>query len=211
MNVIFLLYLLVPAAFLMGSIPFGLIYTKGSGVDLRSTGSRNIGATNVTRILGKNWGIFVFALDVLKGFLPLLIAKLNLLRSLNRQVKIKINTVVNRFNHDHNMSGFINSLGPDKWKIFKVLPIAEPESEISDMQFYDFLETHREYSNIMFPEDNDLMTGSYIMIDPLGRFFDNTCREGQKGYRYSKPITKVGAYNAFHETTVDMTKFMARY
>ena len=43
------LYLLIPVAFLMGSIPFGLIFTKSRGIDLISTGSKNIGATNVLR------------------------------------------------------------------------------------------------------------------------------------------------------------------
>ena len=75
MNVIFLLYLLVPAAFLMGSIPFGLIYTRGSGVDLRSTGSRNIGATNVLRSVGKVPAILTLLSDGLKGAAPVLICK----------------------------------------------------------------------------------------------------------------------------------------
>jgi radical S-adenosyl methionine domain-containing protein 2 len=140
-----------------------------------------------------------------------LITNLNLLRNLNSRVKIKINTVVNKYNHDQNISRFINRLAPDKWKIFKALPNIEPECEISDMQFYDFLDIHNKFSSIMFPEDNDLMTGSYIMIDPFGRFFDNTCRDGEKGYRYSEPITRVGAYNAFHEINVNMGKFMSRY
>lgn len=61
-------------AYLLGSIPFGLIITRAHGKDLRSIGSGNIGATNVSRALGKKWAYFCFFLDVLKGFVPVLAA-----------------------------------------------------------------------------------------------------------------------------------------
>ena len=75
MNTIMLLYMLVPAAYLIGSIPFGLIFTRGSGVDLRSTGSRNIGATNVLRSVGKVPAILTLLSDGLKGAIPVMICK----------------------------------------------------------------------------------------------------------------------------------------
>jgi len=75
MNTIMLLYMLVPAAYLIGSIPFGLIFTRGSGVDLRSTGSRNIGATNVLRSVGKIPAILTLLFDGLKGAIPVMICK----------------------------------------------------------------------------------------------------------------------------------------
>jgi len=59
--------------FLIGGIPFGLIAGKMRGVDLRKAGSGNIGATNAIRVLGKAWGFPVFALDVLKAFVPLVL------------------------------------------------------------------------------------------------------------------------------------------
>ena len=75
MNATILLYLLVPAAFLIGSIPFGLVFTRASGVDLRSTGSRNIGATNVLRSVGKMPAILTLLFDGLKGAVPVIICK----------------------------------------------------------------------------------------------------------------------------------------
>jgi len=57
--------------FLIGSIPFGYLVGRLKGVDLRKQGSGNIGATNVGRVLGKKCAALVFALDFLKGFLPL--------------------------------------------------------------------------------------------------------------------------------------------
>jgi acyl phosphate:glycerol-3-phosphate acyltransferase len=55
-------------AYLLGSIPFGYIVGRLKGVDVRQHGSGNIGATNVLRVLGKPWGIAVFAADAAKGF-----------------------------------------------------------------------------------------------------------------------------------------------
>ena len=67
--------LLIPAAYLLGSVPFGLIVGKSKGVDPRTAGSGNIGATNVGRLLGKRFFFMVFLLDLLKGMLPMLAAK----------------------------------------------------------------------------------------------------------------------------------------
>lgn len=63
-------------AFFCGSIPFGLIVVKllGQG-DVRSKGSGNIGATNVSRVAGKGAGIFVLLLDITKGLLPVILAR----------------------------------------------------------------------------------------------------------------------------------------
>ena len=66
---------LIPAAYVVGSVPFGLIVGKSKGVDPRTAGSGNIGATNVGRLLGKRFFFVVFLLDLLKGMLPMLAAK----------------------------------------------------------------------------------------------------------------------------------------
>jgi len=55
-------------AYLLGSIPFGFLVAKAKGIDIRSVGSGNIGATNAMRVLGKPAGIFVMVMDVAKGF-----------------------------------------------------------------------------------------------------------------------------------------------
>lgn len=61
-------------AFLMGSIPFGLVIARTQGIDIRQHGSGNIGATNVLRVMGKKYGIPCLILDALKGFIPVVIA-----------------------------------------------------------------------------------------------------------------------------------------
>lgn len=60
--------LIALGAFLLGSVPTGYLVARAKGVDIRKHGSGNIGATNVFRTLGKPLGIFVFAIDALKGF-----------------------------------------------------------------------------------------------------------------------------------------------
>jgi len=66
--------ILIIAAYLLGSVPFGQIIAKVHGKDLRTVGSGNIGATNLSRTLGKKWGYLCFLLDVAKGLIPTLAA-----------------------------------------------------------------------------------------------------------------------------------------
>lgn len=64
----------VAGAYLAGAIPFGFLVGKFHGVDVRTVGSFNIGATNVYRSVGKLAGLFTFACDFLKGFVPVMVA-----------------------------------------------------------------------------------------------------------------------------------------
>jgi acyl phosphate:glycerol-3-phosphate acyltransferase len=67
--------LLVVAAYLIGAVPWGLVLGKINGVDVRSHGSGGTGATNTLRLLGWKVAVSVFALDFLKGLLPVLAAR----------------------------------------------------------------------------------------------------------------------------------------
>jgi glycerol-3-phosphate acyltransferase PlsY len=69
-----LLIALIPAGYLLGSIPFGLLVGRANGIDPRTAGSKNIGATNVGRLLGKKFFFIVFALDLLKSLVPMAVA-----------------------------------------------------------------------------------------------------------------------------------------
>lgn len=60
----------IVGAYLIGAIPFGFLIGKMRGVDVRTVGSKNIGATNVYRTVGHKWGFLAFFCDFLKGFLP---------------------------------------------------------------------------------------------------------------------------------------------
>ncbi len=59
--------------FVIGGVPFGYLAGRVKGIDIRTMGSGNIGATNVFRVMGRKWGTLVFALDFMKAFVPLLL------------------------------------------------------------------------------------------------------------------------------------------
>ena len=69
----YILYLTIPAAFLIGSVPFGVLLTRSKGIDLRKTGSGNIGATNVLRSAGKVPALLTLIGDGAKGAVSVLI------------------------------------------------------------------------------------------------------------------------------------------
>lgn len=81
------LWLCPLVAFLLGSIPFGLLISKAKGIDIRAHGSGNIGATNVLRVIGKKYGITCLILDLLKGFIPVVLA-INLIQIEGRAVTL---------------------------------------------------------------------------------------------------------------------------
>ena len=69
-----LVAVIVLVAYLLGSIPFGLLVANSRGVDIRAQGSGNIGATNVWRVMGRQWGLLVFFGDAAKGWLAVVLA-----------------------------------------------------------------------------------------------------------------------------------------
>ena len=131
------------------------------------------------------------------------------IKKLNPNIDIKINTVVSNLNKNEDLSSFINKIEPVKWKIFKVLPIITKENNISQSDFSQFLDRHSEFDSIISSEDNDEMTDSYLMIDPVGKFFQNS--NTTKGYVYSRPIIEIGIHQAFSEIEFDPEKFYERY
>lgn len=76
-------------AFLLGSIPFGLMIARTKGIDIREHGSGNIGATNVLRVMGKKYGIPCLILDALKGFIPVALAT-SLIQIAGRHAQVQL-------------------------------------------------------------------------------------------------------------------------
>ncbi|MFQ3574168.1 MAG: glycerol-3-phosphate 1-O-acyltransferase PlsY [Thermodesulfovibrionales bacterium] len=63
-------------SFLIGSIPTGLLIARSKGIDLRKVGSKNIGATNVLRTVGKKEALITLVGDISKGILPVVLSQL---------------------------------------------------------------------------------------------------------------------------------------
>lgn len=76
-NSVLQLFAVLILAYIIGSIPTGYLIVKAkTGQDIRTIGSGSTGATNVKRVLGKNWFFIVMFLDAIKGALPVVLAKL---------------------------------------------------------------------------------------------------------------------------------------
>lgn len=119
-----------------------------------------------------------------------------------RGIRIKLNTVVTAWSWTEDMTDLVRTIRPERWKVFRVLPIAGQNDgrveplQITSEQFRAYVERHAHLGAEGFPpiaEDNEDMTGSYVMIDPMGRFFDNV--EGR--LVYGPPILERGVEQAF--------------
>ncbi|MEZ4300958.1 MAG: viperin family antiviral radical SAM protein [Polyangiaceae bacterium] len=132
-----------------------------------------------------------------------------------RGMRLKVNTVVTRGNAGEDMRELLEELAPERWKIFQALPVEGQndarfgELSCTEDAFRQFIERHaplRERGIAVVPEDNHLMRGSYAMVDPAGRFYDNV--DGP--HRYSRPILRVGVEAAWGDVAFSMERFDER-
>lgn len=130
-------------------------------------------------------------------------------RTLNPELNIKLNTVVNALNADEDMGKTLDAFRPDRWKVFRMLPVVTGDLAVSSEAFEAFVARHARFKDVMCVEDNDVMSESYLMLDPLGRFFQNT--RGQQGYDYSEAVDVVGARRAFTDWRFAVGSFASRY
>jgi radical S-adenosyl methionine domain-containing protein 2 len=140
-----------------------------------------------------------------------LVSNLAATRQRNPGLRIKLNTVVNKLNHCEDLSDLVQSLAPDKWKVFRMLPVVNHHLAVSNEQFSAFIARHHAFNRTLCAEDNEDMRESYLMIDPHGRFFQNSRLTTGQGYAYSQPILEVGAALAFAQMNFDHERFSARY
>lgn len=127
---------------------------------------------------------------------------------------LKINTVVSVSNYIENMTDFINTIKPDRWKILQMLAIEGQndifayEFKISEIQFENYCRNNEindsEIKVVL--EKNEDIRGSYVMINPSGQLFDNL----QNKHSYSEPILKVGIQKAFNQINTQYNKFILR-
>jgi radical S-adenosyl methionine domain-containing protein 2 len=142
-----------------------------------------------------------------------------LLESELKQSLIRLNPEITKnqdlageVNYKDNLTESIKYAKPERWKVLQVLPIVGQndtnidEFKITTSQFNHFLETHQQVKNNMIPESNTAIKGSYVMVDPAGRFFDNA----QGTHNYSKPILEIGVAEAIKAMDYDLDKFLKR-
>lgn len=131
------------------------------------------------------------------------------------RMRLKVNTVVTALNLGEDMSSLITAIRPERWKILQVLPIeGQNDGKVEPLlctpgDFEAFVERHRglEAKSItLVPEDNYAVRGTYAMVDPAGRFFDDAAGR----HRYSEPILRVGLDRAFGQVAFSMDGFLRR-
>lgn len=131
-----------------------------------------------------------------------------------RGIRLKVNTVVTARNAHEDLTDLLAELRPERWKIFQMLPVAGQNDHAADLlvpdeAFEAFVTRHEAVAALgveVVPEPNHLMRGSYAMVDPAGRFFDNATG----GHRYSRPILAVGVETALADVALDPGRFEAR-
>lgn len=130
-------------------------------------------------------------------------------------LRTKLNTVVTSLNWQEDMSAFVRRVRPARWKVFQVLPVVGQNDArvvpllISADQLRAFAARHvglRAEGLAPVVEDNEAMTGSYVMVDPAGRFFNNSTGR----YVYSEPILRVGVAAALAQVGWDADAFVRR-
>lgn len=131
------------------------------------------------------------------------------LRKVNSSITVKVNTVVNSLNYQESFYTLMNELKPDKWKVFQVLPVLNSNLLVTDEQFSAFVKQHAKLKGVMVVEDNDAMTNSYLMINPQGRFYQNSQTEG--GYQYGDLILDVSVEQALSVCEINWETFSSRY
>ena len=123
-------------------------------------------------------------------------------RCTSRGIRMKLNTVVCRSNLHDDMSDLVLELRPERWKIFEVLPVkGQNDGDVEPLllkegEFQTWVQRHEHVvdEGIQFvPESNDLMRGSYAMMDALGRFYSNV----DGGHSYGPSILDVGVLEAW--------------
>jgi len=129
-------------------------------------------------------------------------------------LRIKINTVVSKYNLYEDFTNFISLAMPERWKVFQVLPIEGQNVSlfenyrISDEEMSYFLLRHSKLKAFckIIPEWNNDMKGSYVMVNPSGRFYCNS--NGR--HVYSDPILEIGVHIAFNQMSYDYNKYISR-
>ena len=129
-------------------------------------------------------------------------------------IKLKINTVVSKFNQDEVLSPYIDVLAPFRWKILQVTKVEGQNHEqfealaVSSSAFENFVKRNPLFNPDIKPiiESSEIINNSYLMIDFRGCFFD----AAQGRHVYSEPILEAGLEQTLNQVSWDYDKFLKR-
>ena len=131
-------------------------------------------------------------------------------------ITVKLNSVITTLNEQDDMAAFVRTLAPARWKLLQATPVAgQNDAFIATLSparaaFDAYVARHAAALSgtaiRLVPEPIEVIRGSYVMVDPLGRFFDSTTGS----QRYSRPILDAGVDAARADVAFDSAKFAAR-
>jgi radical S-adenosyl methionine domain-containing protein 2 len=185
------------------------VQTNGTNLEILAPIVRNISQIGISidswdsernKIIGRCCGVKTLNKD-------LLLYKINFLRSVGGEFKLKINTVVNEWNWDDVAIPQMEELSCNRIKILRQMPFGTSKG-ISEEQFYTFIRYNYRETLPIYVEDNDLMTESYLMIAPDGKLFQNTTAGG---YVYSSSLLSTNFSDAIKQINFYIAKFDSRY
>jgi len=129
----------------------------------------------------------------------------------NYNIPLKINTIVTPLNWKENLTDLMCELKPKRWKVLEIHHINgvnnnffEEIGQLEKWQFQQFLDCHKSLNPVV--EDSNIISESYCMITPDGRFYQDT----DDDYQYSTPILEVGALYAFKQINFSQVKYFKR-
>ena len=140
----------------------------------------------------------------------------NLIKQKTRLIKeskipIKINSIVNPLNWNENLSDFIQSINPTRWKVFEIHHLNGINDDffrefgyLKPWQFWSFIEKHSHLNPVF--ESSQMIIDSYCMITPDGRFYQDT----NHIHHFSKQILDVGIIRAFQQILYQEKKYRER-
>lgn len=124
--------------------------------------------------------------------------------------KLKINTVVNKFNEMEDLNNFIKWANPSRWKVFDTLKVEGQNDEDFESikstkgAFEEYVKRNKQA--VIVPENNEVMRGSYLLIDPQGRLFENT----NGSHTYSSRLQENDLLKCLGEINLNREMFIKR-
>jgi radical S-adenosyl methionine domain-containing protein 2 len=109
------------------------------------------------------------------------------------------------------MNDFISWANPDRWKVFQALRVeGQNDKQFDEIKvlagsYWSYIERHRNQMSLV-PEDNEAMTGSYLLIDPQGRLFENSAGK----HTYSSPLQNNDIEKCLSEINLNREMFVKR-
>lgn len=125
-------------------------------------------------------------------------------------IKLKVNTVVHKFNYNKSLAKLLDNVTVDRYKILRMVNISNENngSEFllpSDEEFNTFVNEHKRFNPVI--EDSGDMIASYIFISPNGDLMDNSCNQ----FKYDNNILEKGFKDAFHSIHLEIGTYCKKY